>query len=426
MSRLIQPMTQAAAPDKLPGLLSPWRRTFQWTSTLLILLLPWFQPGGNSLLRIDVPSLSLYLFGQVLRIEELFLFLLFCLAFGISFLLITLISGRVWCGWACPQTTLNDLAEWFTRKLKLKVVANRLQGDIWRKILVQGVYLLLAALVAANLLWYFIEPQRFFRSMLDGRMHYAVWLTFLVLALIVYLDLALVRRLMCKEFCPYGRIQTSLVDPGTLTLQLPASETERCIRCGSCVRACPMEIDIREGYQVECINCGRCLDACRQVMRKRREPGLIHYTFGVDNQGVAALFNPRTMILSLALLVLGSVMGFSVFTRADASLKVALSHTAASRILQDGEQVTFFNAWINNRGTKEEVYRLEARMKDGASLTIKGQTEQLQLAAGRNRKLDYVLVSPPVDEPFMVEFVLLDRNDRPLAVAEAVLSPVNE
>ena len=407
-------------------LLTPWRRRFQWATSLVILLLPWLQPGGHSLLRVDVPSLSLYLFGQVLRIQELYLFLLFALVFGISFLLITLVSGRVWCGWACPQTTLNDLAEWGARKLKLKVIANRLQGDNWRKVVVQLYYLLLAALVAANLLWYFIEPQRFLRGLFQGQLSFGVWVTFLVITLLVYLDLALVRRLMCKDFCPYGRIQTSLVDPGTLTLQLPESEKPRCIKCNSCVRACPMGIDIRDGYQVECINCGSCLDACRQVMFKRQQPGLISYTFGVDNRGAKALWNPRTLVLSLALLTLLTVLFVAVINRAGATLEVALSHTATSRLLKDGQQVTFFNAWINNRGTTAQTYTLKARKQSGEWLSLKGQTTELNLAGGKNRQLDFVLVSPPDDKPYMVEFLLLDQQQKTIATTLAQLSPLVE
>lgn len=419
-------MSQTSCVDKLPGPLSPWRRKFQWVISLLILLLPWLQPGGNSLLRIDVPSLSLYLFGQVLRIEELFLFLLFCLVFGIGFLLITLISGRVWCGWACPQTTLNDLAEWFAKRLKLNVRKNRLQGASWRKVVVQGFYFLLATLVSANLLWYFIEPQRFFRSIYYGQLHYSIWLTFISIALIIYLDLALIRRLMCKEFCPYGRIQTALVDPATLTLQMPESEKERCIKCNSCVRCCPMGIDIRQGYQVECINCGRCLDACRQIMQKRQQTGLISYTFGVDKLSPAALFNPRTILLSLILVILMAILAFSIFNRVEASLKISVSHSVASRLLKDGRQATFFNGWINNRSTKSEIYYLQAKTKSGAPLTIKGQTQQLRLSAGQNRKIDYVLISATDEQAFMIDFVLFNNENRQLAVSEAQISPLSK
>ncbi len=419
-------MSKSPHPDKLPGLLSPWRRTFQWFSSLLILLLPWFQLDGKSLLRIDVPSLSLHLFGQVLRIEELFLFLLFCLAFGVGFLLITLISGRVWCGWACPQTTLNDLAEWFAKLIKLEVIHNQLKGELWRKSIAQLFYLLLSALVSANLIWYFIEPQTFFNRIVSGQLHYGVWLTLLSLTLTIYLDLALIRRLMCKEFCPYGRIQTALVDEGTLTLQIPESEKERCTECGSCITACPMEIDIRQGLQIECINCGCCLDACRKVMQNYQQPGLIYYTFGTDNQGTKALFNPRTITLLLVFLVISSILTFSVLTRAEASLKVSVSHTVASRILKNGQQATFFNAWVNNRSTHSKIYHLQAQTLDGAVLTIKGQTDNLDLSAGRNQKFDYVLVSPAAKEPFMIEFILLGQQNQQLATAEAQISPVTK
>ncbi len=409
----------------IPNLLGPKRRLFQWTTSLLILLVPWIQPGGDSLFRIDISSLSLHLFGQILRIEELYLFLLFCLTFGVAFLLITLISGRIWCGWACPQTTLNDVAEWFARKLGLKISHNRLQGPAWKKLVAQLLYLCLALLVAANLLWYFIEPQRFFLSLLQTEMTFGVLATFLVLTLLIYLDLALIRRLMCKEFCPYGRIQTSLVDPGTLTLQLPATEKSRCIRCNSCVRSCPMEIDIRNGYQVECINCGRCLDACRQVMLKRQQPGLIYYTFGASNQGSKLLLNPRTLLLSLALISLISVLSVAVMTRAEATLKVAHSHTAISRMLKDGQHANFFNAWLNNRGPEDTIFHLQARNSSGKPLVIKGPTADLKLRGGENRKLDFVLVTQASDQPFMIEFVLLNALDEELALAKAQITPVS-
>ncbi|WP_303722793.1 4Fe-4S dicluster domain-containing protein [Malonomonas rubra] len=412
--------------DKLSGFLGPWRKTFQWLSTLLILLLPWFQPGGKSLLRIDVPTLSLHLFGQVLRIEELFLFLLFCLAFSIAFLLITLLSGRVWCGWACPQTTWNDLAEWFARVMKLEVRHNRLKGAVWRKTVVQLFYLFLAALVAANLIWYFIEPRRFFTNLFSGELPFGIWLTLLCLMLTIFLDLSFIRRLMCKEFCPYGRIQTALVDEATLTLQMPESEKERCIECCSCIASCPMEIDIRQGLQVECINCGRCLDACRKVMRSYQQPGLIRYTLGIDDLPIKSLFNPRSITLLLAFLVINFVLFFSIFTRTDASLKIAVSHTAESRILKSGKQATFFNAWINNRGTHAAIYQLSARTLTSDKVELKGQTDQLDMSAGQNRKVDFVLVSPPAREPFVVEFVLLDQKEQQLAVAEALISPVRD
>ncbi|HFQ88902.1 MAG TPA: 4Fe-4S binding protein, partial [Desulfobulbus sp.] len=100
-------------------LIGPWRTRLQWLLCLLFLLLPWLEMNGNSLVRIDIPGLRLYLFGQVLRIEELYLVLLGILVFVLAFLLVTVVLGRVWCGWLCPQTTLSDLAEGLGRRLGL-------------------------------------------------------------------------------------------------------------------------------------------------------------------------------------------------------------------------------------------------------------------------------------------------------------------
>ena len=405
---------------KRPLFLGPWRRAFQWLMTLTIILLPWIQPGGVSLVRIDIPSLSLQLFGQVLRIQELYLLLLFFLVTIVAFLLITLIFGRLWCGWACPQTTLTDLAEWLAGRFKLKVLANRLQGALPGKIFAHMFYLLLALLVAANLLWYFIEPQRFLAGLITATLHPGVLITFLIMAAIIYLDLALIRRLLCREFCPYGRVQSSFVDPATLTLNLPEKEKSRCIRCNSCVRTCPMGIDIRNGYQIECINCGRCLDACRRVMAKRSEPGLIYYTFGTNNRGVRGLLNLRVLLLGLLLMGLSGALTYATLARASASLTVSLAPTATSRIV-DNQQTTLFTVWINNRTTERQEYQLRAVAVGGEPLEIRGQTEQIPVSAGGNYQLRLMVLTPVSNQPIMVEFQLFG-NHHQVAAATAQLS----
>ena len=410
---------------KYKNCIGPWRILFQWVSTLLLLLLPWLEIDGKSLLRIDIPGLSLYLFGQVLRIQELYLVLLATLIFVLGFLLVTVVLGRVWCGWLCPQTSLSDVAEWAARRLGLVVKHNRLHGHLASKVLLQGVYLFLAFLVAANLLWYFIPPQLFFARLVALDLHYATWITLVFTGLLVYLDLAMVRRLVCSDFCPYGRIQTSLVDRATLTLHLPSTELERCIECGSCVRTCPMEIDIRQGYQVECTNCGRCLDACRQVMAKRSAPGLIRYTFGLHGEGPAGLLNPRVLLPAAAALVLLVMLGIGLADRPIASLKIAVSHTAAPRLLADNQTATFFNAWINNRGQQAAAYALRAREKASrAPFSLKGQI-RAELSAGENRRLDFVLLTPS-NESLTVEFVLTDLAGLELSVAEAYIAKTDD
>jgi len=402
-----------------PFLLGPWRRRCQWGLSLLILLLPWFRVDDESLLRLDIANLSLHLFGQTLRIEELYLFLFFCLALGLAFLLSTLVLGRVWCGWLCPQTTLNDIAEWLARRL-----SRHLPGaPRWCRLLLHLVYLLLALLVAMNLLWYFIEPQRFLRELAAASLAPAALLTLILTTLIVYLDLALIRRLMCKDFCPYGRIQTVVADAATLTLHRPATEAPRCIECGACVRCCPMGIDIRHGYQVECINCGRCLDACRLVMAKRRQSGLIRYSFGIDDLGWRALLKPKPLLLTAALVTITVILTVAVSHRQEATLKVAISPTAASRLLVDGRQAAFFSIWVNNRLTTTGRYELTAvDTTDGRALTLKGVSSPIAMAAGQNLRLDAVVVTEANNAPRAIQFIL-NAGGRTIATADATVLP---
>ena len=415
-------MSKKTCHQTQPRLLSPWRRRCQWAATLLLLLLPWGQVSGNSLLRVDIPELTLYLFGQTLRIEELYLVLIFSLALTLGFLLVTMLLGRVWCGWLCPQTTLTDLAEWFVSRLGLKQSKKAKNSGLFKQVILHTLYLCLACLVASNLLWYFIRPEDFFSKLAALDFHYATWIFFVTVATAIYLDLALIRRLMCSEFCPYGRFQTVLADKSTLALHLPPTELERCIRCNSCVRICPMQIDIRNGYQVECINCGRCLDACRLVMARRDQPGLISYTFGTEGKGFKTLLNPRTLLLSMVTLALVAVLFFAVHHRPGASLKIAVSHMVSSRILENGQRATFFNAWVNNRSSSPATYTIKARQADdGEPLSLKGRTEQLNMQAGENLRVDFVLVTPVPKPRIDVEFILLDQSGAEIAVSQAYI-----
>ena len=281
--------------------------------------------GGESLFRLDAASRTLYFFGAALRIEEFYLVLLLTLLIVFIFLFVTTVFGRVWCGWFCPQTTLIDLADALESRIarlpgpQVPAVAGR-----------QLCSLLLALLVASNLIWYFIPPAEFFSRLMAGTLGLVAGSSLTLMTIVVWADLAFIRRYFCTALCPYGRIQLMATDRNTLTLEFDPAEASRCIGCDSCVRVCPTGIDIRNGFQVECINCGRCVDACRDVLNRLYQPGIMQYTFGRRADGGGAPVNLRSVLLATAIVILSGVLAFATAHRFEATIKVCRGGTVRS------------------------------------------------------------------------------------------------
>jgi len=400
--------------------LAPWRRAFQWAVSLTLLLLPFLRVDGESALRIDLPTRTLLAFGNSLRLEELYLFLLLVIGSVLGLLFLTLVFGRVWCGWACPQTTLSDLVEGVARLLGASVRGGRLTARTWQLPLLHVLYATLAALVAANLVWYFVSPYDFFPLLLRGALPGPAVAALALVGAAVYLDLAFVRRQFCRTVCPYGRIQTALVDAGTLTLQVLPGQADRCIECRACVRACPTGIDIRDGYQVECINCGRCRDACREVMGRRGEPGLIGYTFGIAARGPRALLTPRTAAVALATVALFTALALAASSRAPLGLSVRVA-AAPPRSLPDGVTALFFTAYASNRTRHRQDLLLTARTDDGAALEVRGPAHFIPLEPGSRQQVDFVLVAPDSARAYPVVFRLSASGGTPAVEARATV-----
>lgn len=357
----------------------------QLSLTLALFLIPFVTVGGNPLLRMDITLRTFFMGGVAIRIDQFYLVLLATL-FGVAgFLLLTLVLGRVWCGWLCPQTVFNDLADEIGRRLSkiVPATAAALAEHITA--------LLITTLFSFNLLCWFLAPKQVAISLLHPVQNPVAAASFLLCALGGYLNLLLVKRSFCRSYCPYGRFQAALLDAGTLNLSFLEETADRCLKCGACVRTCPMGIDIRKGFQIECINCGRCIDACRGVMERRPGGfGLIDYRFGAEKGGRPRL-GAKTLILLALTTILGLSLVWSVTDRHQTAFAVQRIATAEPRTTADGYQLQPWKAVIGNRSESEVVYNITVAPASAAEVSLLGPVTEIRIAPNEHREITFLI-----------------------------------
>ena len=361
------------------------RRLVQAALIVSALILPFVTLGGNPFLRMDISLRTLFMAGVPVRVDQFFLILLATLFIGVFFLLLTVILGRVWCGWLCPQTVFNDLVEligsWFRSKISARVSG----------LLEHGTAIVVSALISFNMFCWFMAPARVAAALLDFTANPLLASCFLLVSLLGYLNLVLVKRSFCRSYCPYGRFQATLADEGTLNLVFLEETRERCLRCNACVRSCPMEIDIREGFQIECINCGRCIDACRGVMERRPEgTGLIGYCFGTKK---GARFRPggKTILLGVVTLFLGVGLIWGLVGRNQTAFAVQRIATAEPRTMPDGFQVQAWRAIIGNRSEVPVKYSIRLVAPAADEISLLGPVGEILVAPNEHREITFLV-----------------------------------
>ena len=336
------------------------RSIVAWLQAAVLLGLPFIQVNGESAFRFDVPSLKLYFFGSVIWISEAYFFLLVFLLFFLSVMLVTVLYGRIWCGWMCPQSVLSH----FTRRLIAAPWLSRYQYI--SRAISHVVLLFFSAIVAADLIWYFVSPYNMIRDILLkslGPWTSGSWLLFTAL---LYLDLGFVRQKFCGSVCPYARFQSAFFDEKTLTIAFDQEHADECFGCEACVRACPSGIDIRKGLQVECINCAECIDACRTQSQKTGKRLLIRYFHGVFGGVLAKGMRARVLWLSIAIACIAVMLAYQVYIRVPVDFWVFRDEPQMAQ--QEGNHAGMMNSYsvtIENRDLKPAVYQLRiAGIKD--------------------------------------------------------------
>ncbi len=337
--------------------------------------LPFLRIGGESALRFDVPTLRLHFFGTSLWMDELFVVLAATVFLAFLFLAATLLFGRVWCGWGCPQTALLDLTA---------LVARWRRRGGWRGAAALGLALAGSALVGANLLWYFVTPGEFFRRLWAGGLGPVLGGSWVVLAAASFGNLAFLRQRFCATVCPYARLQGALFDRHTLLVAYDARRAADCIDCGACVRVCPTGIDIRRGLQMACIACAECVDACEPIMRKLgRAPRLVGYFFG-DPGTPRRLLRPAALALGAATAVSLAAAVAVGAGRSALDLDVSPAASYAPRLAADGRAVNAYAVSLENRARGPLTVRL-VLSAGGAEADM--QPREVQLSPGEHRRL---------------------------------------
>jgi cytochrome c oxidase accessory protein FixG len=270
----------------------------RWLLIAVIVVLPWLEVGGHPAVLFDLPARRYYLFGAVFGTGDLpFLFFVF-MAGAWGLVIVTALFGRVWCGWACPQTVTLEA---IFRRIERLIEGNghlRLAFDLapWttskvlKKLLKWTLFLLCSFVIAHVWLSYFVSLPRVVTMVLDDPQEN--WTAFVVAAgatAITFFNFAWFREQTCLIICPYGRLQSALQDKDSVVIGYDAKRGEPrgavkehtggdCVDCRRCVQVCPTGIDIRNGLQMECIGCAGCADACDDVMAKMGRPlGLVRY-----------------------------------------------------------------------------------------------------------------------------------------------------
>lgn len=307
------------------------RRTIiGWSLLLFLIAVPFIRINGHPFVLLDIADRKFIIFGAIFWAQDTFILSLLMLSFVLFIILFTVTYGRVWCGWACPQTIFLEMVFrriefWIEGKPKER---KTLDASAWttekivKKTVKHGIYFVVAVLMTNTFLMWFIGNEKLFSIIKDPiREHAGGFAVMLAVSGLFYWIYSWFREQICTMVCPYGRMQGVLLDARSIVVTYDYKRGEPrggntsgdCIDCRRCLAVCPTGIDIRNGTQFECIHCTACIDECNQVMKKTGRPqNLIRYDSSVGiEEGHTSVWNARNRAYSAVLLL---IMGFFVYT----------------------------------------------------------------------------------------------------------------
>jgi cytochrome c oxidase accessory protein FixG len=431
------------------GWFNSWRWVFVALTQILFYGSVWLTWNDRQAVLFDLVTRKFYIFGLILWPQDFIYLAILLVISALSLFLFTTIAGRLFCGYACPQTVYTEVFMWIERKIEgdrnaqIKLEQSPLS---FRKIRLKTakhiVWLSVALWTGFTFVGYFTPIHTLAASVINISL--GPWETFWLLfyGFATYGNAGFLREQVCKYMCPYARFQSAMFDKDTLIVTYDTKRGEprgsrnkkvdykaqnlgSCVDCNICVQVCPTGIDIRNGLQYECIACGLCIDACNQVMDKMDyEPGLIRYTTehalteNLDKKQMwQRVFRLRTLIYMGILCLIIFMTGLSLAYRVPLKVDV-IRDRSMPKITETGAIENVYRLQIMNTHEKATTYEISVEGITGVRIV---NTQRIDIAATSSKTLP-VRVNIPANAAQIgsnrIKFVISDVNEKSNKVVE--------
>jgi len=408
---------------EVKGWWANWRWALVWFTQLLFYGLPWIEWNGRQAVLFHLVERKFYLFGLVLWPQDVFYLALLLIVSAYALFLFTAVAGRLFCGYACPQTVYTEIFMWIENRIEgdrsTRIKLDKAPNDLRKvrlKMAKHVAWLVLSIWTGFTLVGYFTPMSELLRAL---PFNLSAWELFWTLFYggFCYMQAGFLREQVCKYMCPYARFQGVMFDPDTLIITYDPERGEPraarrkgvdakaaglgdCVDCGICVQVCPTGIDIRNGLQYECIGCSACIDACDQVMEKvGLRKGLIRYSTEAamarhysSKEIVAHILRPRIILYIVILLAIVVASAWSLAIRVPLKVDVIRDRGTLAREADDGRIENLYNLKIMNTAEEPRRFALSVSGLDG--IEIAGE-QIVEVASADNREVVVTVRVPP-------------------------------
>jgi cytochrome c oxidase accessory protein FixG len=376
---------QKIYPRAVHGVFAWLRWGAVWATQLVFYGAAWLTWNDRQAVLFDIVHRKFYLFGLVFWPQDVIYLAVLLIIAALSLFLFTAVAGRIWCGYACPQTVYTEIFMWIERVIegdrnaRMRLDKLPLAKRLPRKMAKHGAWIAVALWTGFTFVGYVTPIRELWGEVLSlstGPWE-SFWIVFYGFA--TYGNAGWMREQVCKYMCPYARFQSAMFDKDTLIITYDEGRGEPrgkgagkgdCVDCGICVQACPTGIDIRDGLQYECIGCAACIDGCDQVMDKVGRPrGLIRYSTTHALEGTPTrVLRPRVLVYGFVLAAITAAAAVSLYVRVPLKLDVIRDRAAIAREVEGGLIENIYRLQVMNTAEEPRAFALSVSGLPGIQL----------------------------------------------------------